>query len=179
MNDASSSGAIPGLSVVPLTPHSDARGTFVELYRAEWDTGPAPIQWNAALSHAGVLRGVHVHRGHSDYLTVVSGTLVLGLHDLRPEDPAERASLWLTLTGTEPLGVGIPPGVCHGFWFPEPTVHVYGVSSYWDVGDELGCRFDDPDLGLTWPERAPVLSARDEAAGGYAAMRAAYVGGAA
>jgi dTDP-4-dehydrorhamnose 3,5-epimerase len=41
----------------------------------------------------------------------------------------------------------------------------YGVTSYWDPEeDELGCRWDDPDLGLDWQLTAPVLSERDASA---------------
>lgn len=167
--------AILDLHLVDLTPHVDERGSFVELFREEWRTGPPPRQWNAVRSDAGVLRGVHVHAHHHDYLTVVSGTLVLGLYDLRPDSPSHGVSGFLTLSEAVPAAVAIPPGVCHGFWFPEPSVHVYGVSEYWDVQDELGCRFDDPALGLDWPTGNPLLSARDREAGSLAVMRADYL----
>ena len=36
-----------GVVVRPLEAHGDERGTFTELYRLEWETGVAPIQWNA------------------------------------------------------------------------------------------------------------------------------------
>lgn len=167
--------AILDLRWVELTPHADERGGFVEVFREEWSTGPVPRQWNAVRSNPGVLRGVHVHAHHHDYLTVVSGTLVLGLHDLRPDSPSHGLAGFLTLSEATPAAVAIPPGVCHGFWFPEPSVHVYGVSEYWDVRDELGCRFDDPALGLDWPVEQPLLSPRDRGAGSLETMRADYL----
>jgi dTDP-4-dehydrorhamnose 3,5-epimerase len=167
--------SILGLRWVDLAPHPDERGSFVEFFREEWRAGPEPRQWNAVRSGAGVVRGVHVHAHHHDYLTVVSGTLVLGLHDLRPDSPTHGLAGFLTLSEATPAAVAIPPGVCHGFWFPEPSVHVYGVSEYWNAHDELACRFDDPALGLDWPVRQPLLSERDREAGSLAAMRADYL----
>ncbi|WP_257427610.1 dTDP-4-dehydrorhamnose 3,5-epimerase family protein [Nocardioides carbamazepini] len=169
---------LAGVRVVPLTAHADERGQFVEVFRDEWDTDLRPVQWNAVRSHAGVMRGVHVHVSHHDYLTVLAGTLVLGLHDLRPESPSAGLSSMLTIDAAAPVAVAIPPGVGHGFWFPEPSVHLYGVDRYWNVADELGCRYDEPALGLDWPVGAdPLLSERDRVAPDYATMRAAYLTG--
>ena len=167
---------LTGVRVVPLTAHADDRGEFVEVFRDEWPLDLRPVQWNAVRSQAGVLRGVHVHVTHHDYLTVLAGTLVLGLHDLRPDSPTAGRSTLLTLEADNPSAVAIPPGVCHGFWFPEPSVHLYGVDRYWNVEDELGCRYDDPALGLDWPlDAAPLLSERDRSAPDTATMRAAYL----
>ncbi|HEY1116898.1 MAG TPA: dTDP-4-dehydrorhamnose 3,5-epimerase family protein [Acidimicrobiales bacterium] len=172
-----SSVALAGVRVVPLTAHQDDRGQFVEVFREEWDLdGLRPLQWNAVRSEPGVLRGVHVHPTHADFLTVLAGTLVLGLHDLRPESPTSGQSRVLTIEAHAPVAVAIPPGVCHGFWFPEPSVHLYGVDSYWNLADELGCRWDAPELGLDWqPAADPRLSDRDRQAPDYATMRAAYL----
>lgn len=169
---------LAGVRIVSLTAHADDRGQFVEVFRDEWPLDLRPVQWNAVRSRAGVMRGVHVHGSHRDYLTVLAGTLVLGLHDLRPDSPSAGRSTMLTIEADAPTAVAIPPGVCHGFWFPVPSVHLYGVDRYWDVADELGCRYDDPALGLDWPlDRAPLLSERDLVAPDYATMRAAYLTG--
>lgn len=166
---------IAGVEIVSLNPFPDDRGVFVEFFREEWGVGPAPVQWNFVRSRPDVLRGVHVHRTHHDFLTVVSGTLLLGLHDLRPESPTQGASCFVTLAADEPRAAAIPPGVCHGFYYSEPTIHVYGVSRYWDVDDELGCRYDAPELGLDWPTTSPVLSDKDRGAMTFEQMRGHYL----
>lgn len=165
-----------GVILRRLVRHADERGTLAEIFRAEWTPAGAFLQWNLVHSRGNVLRGVHVHPQHSDYLLVLSGTLLLGLHDLRPDDPADRKSLFLTLTGDDLATVYIPNGVCHGFWFAGPTRYVYGLSTGWNMREELGCRYDDPGLGLDWPAKTPVLSPRDrEPAHDYAGLRAAWV----
>jgi dTDP-4-dehydrorhamnose 3,5-epimerase len=157
-------GSLPhDLRLSPLVPHRDERGTFLELYRGEWRTGPDPVQWNAVDSEAEVLRGVHVHPRHDDYLTVIRGSATVGLRDLREASPSEGATACIGLSAERPAAVSIPHGVAHGFYFHEPSTHVYAVSHYWDPADELGCRWDDPALGIPWPQREARISARDEA----------------
>ena len=156
-------GSLPhGLRLSPLEPHRDDRGTFLELYREEWDTGVDPIQWNAVHSEAGVLRGVHVHPRHDDYLTVVRGRATVGVQDLRQDSPTEGAAACVELSGEQPAAISIPHGVAHGFYFNEPSTHIYAVSRYWDTTDELGCRWDDPSLEIPWPQREARISPRDE-----------------
>lgn len=165
-----------GVLFRPLTRHSDSRGVLAEIYRADWTPSAPFLQWNLVRSEGNVLRGVHVHPRHCDYLLVLEGTMLVGLHDLRPDNQAQRKSHFVTLNGDDPATVFIPPGVCHGFWFAGPTTYIYGLSTGWSMNEELGCRYDDPALGLAWPAEAPVLSPRDTApADDYASMRAAWV----
>ena len=86
-------GSLPhDVRLSPLVPHRDERGSFVELFREEWETDVHPVQWNAVDSEQGVLRGVHVHPRHDDYLTVVRGSATVGLRDLRDDSPTAGAA---------------------------------------------------------------------------------------
>lgn len=77
-------GNLPrGVALRPFTTHHDERGSFTEVFREEWDTGVRPVQWNAVSSEAGVLRGVHVHVRHDDYLI-----LLRGAREHRPARPS-------------------------------------------------------------------------------------------
>lgn len=156
---------IDGVRRHRLESHPDDRGVFTELYRAEWRLGIEPVQWNWVSSLPETLRGVHVHARHDDYLTVVSGLASVGLRDLRAESRTYGLTAVLALSGNNPEAILIPHGVAHGFYFHEPSIHIYSVSHYWDIHDELGCRWDDPELEIEWPlEGRPRLSARDAAA---------------
>jgi dTDP-4-dehydrorhamnose 3,5-epimerase len=151
-----------GVRALRLNTHVDDRGDFTELFRDEWDVGIAPVQWNAVRSEAHVLRGVHVHPLHADALIVVNGRMRLGLSDLRTDSPTAGCACVLDLRGEEMQLVVIPPGVAHGFSFPVPSLHVYAVDHVWNPTDELGCRWDDPGLGIDWRhERRPRISPRD------------------
>ncbi|HXZ57961.1 MAG TPA: dTDP-4-dehydrorhamnose 3,5-epimerase family protein [Gaiellaceae bacterium] len=151
-----------GTALVPLEPHRDERGVFTELYRVEWATGVEPVQWNAVRSEAGVLRGVHVHIRHDDYLTVPFGRASVGIRDLRRDSPTEGLATVVELGAERPAALVIPHGVAHGFYFHEPSLHVYAVSEYWDPEDELGCHWADPELAIPWPAGLARVSERDE-----------------
>lgn len=169
------SGELPaGVKTRLLSDFVDARGTLTELYRADWEHAPGIAQYNAVRSLARTLRGVHVHVDHADYLTLIEGEMFLGLYDIRAESETCGRGCLLHLRRPPIVAVVIPVGVAHGFYFPVDSTLVYGLSSPWAASDEFGCRFDDPALGLDWPDRDPILSMRDQTAGSAASMRAEF-----
>jgi dTDP-4-dehydrorhamnose 3,5-epimerase len=161
-----------GVILTALDMHRDPRGDFTEIYRQSWPTGVVPVQWNVVSSRPNVLRGVHLHLRHWDYMLALSGRILVNLIDLRPDSPTKGLHCALEFTEEKIHAVTIPPGVLHGFYYFAPSVHIYAVSEYWDVADELGCRYDDPALGLSWPNADPILSPRDAALGKFSALQA-------
>jgi dTDP-4-dehydrorhamnose 3,5-epimerase len=151
---------IEGVRVRKLEAHRDSRGSFTEIFRDSW-FGNHPVQWNLGRSETGVLRGVHGHFRHSDYLVVLEGSMTIGLKDLRPDSATHDSIEMVLLAGENPKVLTIPTGVAHGFYFHCPTTHITAVTHYWDVEDELGCQWNDPALGLPWPCVMPRISARD------------------
>jgi dTDP-4-dehydrorhamnose 3,5-epimerase len=160
-----------GVEVRPLVLHRDGRGGVAEVFRNEWDSGVHPVQWTVISSNAGVLRGVHVHPRHDDYVTVIHGWASLGLRDLRRGSPTEESACLLDLHDEAPLALVVPHGVAHGLYFHEPTTFLLGVSAYFDSADELGCYWADPALGIDWPVISPVVSDRDARLPPLAAIR--------
>lgn len=171
-----SSTALPdGVWLVPLQTHVDHRGDFTEVFRNEWHQSPVPLQWNLSRNESNVLRGVQVHALHWDYLCVVAGEMIIGLHDMRPEDPGARRSAMLRLESARLETLVIPPGVAHGFYSPRKSMHLIGTSAYYNPEDHRHCRWDCPELGLDWPCVAPTLSATDRAAPSYVVVRTAFL----
>jgi dTDP-4-dehydrorhamnose 3,5-epimerase len=158
---------------MPLTTHADSRGDLTEVLRVAWHDSPRPVQWNVVNSKANVLRGVHVHRQHWDYFSLVAGEMLLGMHDMRQGLETCGLSVLLRLSDEALTGIIVPPGVAHGFYYVKPSMHVYAVSEYWDMNDELACRWDAPELGFDWPCRTPLISERDSRAMSYAELVAA------
>jgi dTDP-4-dehydrorhamnose 3,5-epimerase len=150
-----------GVLVRPLVEHRDPRGALSEVFRQEWATGMVPVQWSVTRSQAGVLRGVHLHPRHHDYLVVLEGHATAALRDLRPASPTSGLVASFSLRGDPLLGVTIPCGVAHGFLFHQPTLYLVAASETWDPDDELGCHWADPALGIDWPARPTCLSDRD------------------
>jgi dTDP-4-dehydrorhamnose 3,5-epimerase len=161
---------IDGVRLRPLETRPDRRGCLTEAFRQHWDLAPRPVQWNVVQSTAGVLRGVHAFACHGAYLLVLSGRASVGLCDLRAESPSYGTSCLVPLEGDSPAALEIPPGVAHGLYFADASLHLCAVSHYLETADELGCRWDDPALGIPWPAVRPVLSARDEELGTLAEL---------
>jgi dTDP-4-dehydrorhamnose 3,5-epimerase len=116
---------------------------------------------------------VHCHPTHDDYLILLSGRATFGLVDLRAAtDSGARRGCVVELTDDVLTSIAIPHGVAHGFYFHEPSLHVYAVTHYWDLGDELACHWADPELGIPWPRIDPHLSPRDAAAGSLSQLLA-------
>lgn len=151
-----------GVQLLDLEPHYDERGIFTEVFRQNWLPDTVFLQWNLVNSNPNTLRGVHVHHTHADYLMAVNGHITVGLKDLRQQSPTENWAIKVELSAKKPQLLLIPPGVAHGFWFTKAATHLYAVSHYWNAADELGCRFDDPDLGLGWEHLSPKLSLKDQ-----------------
>jgi dTDP-4-dehydrorhamnose 3,5-epimerase len=150
-----------GMEKRPLIPHRDERGSFTEMFRESWGLGPHAIQWNLVRSAPKTVRGVHVHLIHLDYWMLVHGCATVGFRDLRVHSQTHGLSGEMRLTGDIPEILVIPPGVAHGFQFHDASIHLYAVTHYWDMTDELGCQWDDPNLGIAWPDKEAILSPRD------------------
>src|SRR3972149_836293 len=98
-----------GVRLLPLEMNRDDRGVFTEVFRRSWDIGVEPVQWNFVTSQAGVLRGVHVHVRHVDYLIVLEGRASIGLRDLRRGSPPEGAAPPGGKTGGQAMAPDPPP----------------------------------------------------------------------
>ena len=172
MPEAIPASRLPGVRFGRLSRHADERGSFRELWR-ESAFGPLPaadagragatfVQANLSSSAAGVLRGLHYHRRQLDYWVVAAGRVFVALVDVRPvlADPTNAPVLETRELGADECVV-IPAGVAHGFCAVEQTDLLYLVTNEYDGTDELGFAWDDPEVGVTWPIRDPILSARD------------------
>jgi dTDP-4-dehydrorhamnose 3,5-epimerase len=164
--------AMPGVRVVELKVHADARGRFIETYREAWfPRRPPMVQSNRSDSVQGVLRGLHYHRHQTDYWYVPDGRILVALADLRLSSPTRGAVSTFEIGEGHELGVLIPPGVAHGYYTLTKATMTYLVDRYYDTNDELGVAWDDPELGIKWPfQGKPLLSGRDEKNGRVAQL---------
>ena len=119
------------------------------------------VQANVSISRPGVLRGLHFHREQSDYWCPVAGSAFVGLYDLRRGSPTEGRKVEFRIGDDAPQAVLIPPGVAHGFYAETDLQLLYFVDAYFTGEDEFGLAWDDPEVGIAWPTRNPVLSERD------------------
>jgi dTDP-4-dehydrorhamnose 3,5-epimerase len=161
---------IPEVWLVKPRVFVDPRGYFFESYsRARYaDAGLAEsfVQDNVSRSSRGVLRGLHLQhpRGQGKLVQVLHGEVFDVAVDVRVG--SETFGRWVAavLSAENRLQLWIPSGFAHGFVvLSEEAVFTYKCTAPYDLESELGVRFDDPEIGIDWPVREPILSEKDAA----------------
>lgn len=162
---------IPGLCILEPVVHGDARGFFMETWRAEWaaELGlPGPfVQDNHARSEqAGILRGLHFQAppaAQSKLIWASRGAIYDVAVDIRRGSPFYGAWRGVVLSEENKLRFFVPKGFAHGYMTLEPGTEVnYKVDAYYSPSHEGGIRYDDPDLAIPWPVSGPELSSKDK-----------------
>jgi dTDP-4-dehydrorhamnose 3,5-epimerase len=163
--------SLPGLMLIEPDVHRDERGFFVETYRAAAlaDAGidVAWVQDNHARSARGVLRGMHfsVDPGQAKLVRCARGRILDVAVDLRRGSPAFGRWEAIELDDVSARQVYVPVGFAHGYYVLSEVADVtYKCSEYYDGAKERSIAWDDPDVGIAWPEGERVVSARDAAA---------------
>jgi dTDP-4-dehydrorhamnose 3,5-epimerase len=160
-----------------LTPrvHGDPRGFFVETYRearlAELGVRERWVQDNHSRSARAVLRGMHFQLGDGQAKLVrcARGAIFDVVVDVRPASPTLGRWESVELDDENGHSLYIPTGFAHGFCVTSDLADVtYKCSSYYDPAVERGFAYDDPEVGIEWPEPAPVVSERDREAPSFA-----------
>ncbi len=137
--------------------HGDARGFFQETYRkevwAELGVHDDFVQDNHSRSGQGVLRGMHFQPGQAKLVRCARGAILDVVVDIRSASPGFGHWEGFRLDDETHLQLYVPDGFAHGFCvLSEVADVVYKVSTYYDPAAESGFRFDDPEVGIEWPQ---------------------------
>jgi dTDP-4-dehydrorhamnose 3,5-epimerase len=162
---------LDGLVLLAPTVHGDERGFFVETWRADaWREQGVPtefVQDNHSRSRRGTLRGIHfqTHPGQGKLVRVARGRVFDVVVDLRRGSPTFGDWEGVELDDVHGWQLWIPVGFGHGFCVLSETADfVYKCTAYYDPATEAGIRFDDPDVGVRWPDIELLCSERDRTA---------------
>jgi dTDP-4-dehydrorhamnose 3,5-epimerase len=160
---------IAGLFLIERDMFVDRRGAFHEAYveRAFADSGLPTHFPQVSDSHSckDVVRGLHIQlpRAQAKLVRVVAGAVFDVAVDLRPGSATwgRWASFNLSATGAQMLF--IPEGFAHGFAALSDSVLIYHFGTPYDPEGQVTIAWDDADLAIDWPVRAPLLSTADAA----------------
>lgn len=160
---------ISDLLLIQMDVTRDPRGFFAERFREdEFLRHGLPwrfVQDNHSRSHPGVLRGLHLQHSQVQgrLVGVIRGAIWDVAVDLRPDSPTFRRWFGTELSDANGRMLWIPPGFAHGFCVPgnEPADVVEKVDSHDNPAGEIGIHWADPEIGVAWPIRSPILSDRD------------------
>jgi dTDP-4-dehydrorhamnose 3,5-epimerase len=163
--------ALPGVLIIEPDVHRDDRGFFLETYhqRKYAELGlPGPlVQDNHSNSVKGTLRGLHaqIERPQGKLVRAVQGEMFDVAVDIRRGSATFGRWVGVVLSAANFRQLWIPPGFAHGFCVLSERVDVeYKCSDFYNPGDELTVLWSDPEVGIDWPVRNPILSAKDAAA---------------
>lgn len=150
---------IKGLAVITPTVHKDGRGYFTETYN-EKEMNEAGItarfvQDNQSCSTKGVLRGLHFQKQYpqAKLVRVINGEVFDVAVDLRKDSGTYGKWFGVRLSEDNFKQFFIPEGFAHGFLvLSDVAVFAYKVNDFWHPNDEGGMAWNDPEIGIQWPE---------------------------
>ena len=152
-------GGIEGLCVITPAVHGDNRGYFMETYsQRDMEENGIHIQFvqdNQSMSTKGVLRGLHFQKNYpqTKLVRAIRGSVFDVAVDLRPGSATYGKWHGVLLTEENKVQFLIPRGFAHGFLVLTDTAEFcYKCDDFYHPNDEGGLAWNDPAIGITWPE---------------------------
>lgn len=164
--------SLPGVLLIrPPTVFEDHRGCYVETYNRELYRAAGIevdfVQDDISVSSRGVLRGIHGDASTWKLISCLHGRFYLVVVCADPSSPAHRRWEAFTLSEENRLQVLVPPRHGNGHLvLSEEAIFHYKQSTYYDRASQFTILWNDPELGIWWPVRDPILSPRDEGRNG-------------
>lgn len=157
---------IADLIIIEPAVFEDDRGWFMESFNEKRFHSalealglPIPkrfVQDNHSCSKKGVLRGLHYQKdphAQGKLVQVSQGSAFDVAVDIRPESPTYGKWVGVELNSVNKRMLWIPEGFAHGFVALEDNTNFhYKTTSYYSKESEASIRWDDPTIGIVWPE---------------------------
>lgn len=150
---------IEGLCVITPAVHGDNRGYFMETYSqrdmAENGIDITFVQDNQSMSVKGVLRGLHFQKNYpqTKLVRVIKGSVFDVAVDLRKDSKTFGKWYGIELSEENKKQFLIPRGFAHGFLVLTDTAEFcYKCDDFYHANDEGGLAWNDPAIGIQWPD---------------------------
>ena len=160
--------SLEGVLIVEPDVFGDNRGFFMETYQEKkyMEAGIRSrfVQDNLSYSVQGTLRGLHYQHPHGQakLVHVIEGEIFDVAVDIRCGSPAFGKWTGVHLSNENRRQLYIPEGFAHGFCVLSKTAFViYKCSDFYTADSERLVLWCDPDLGIKWPVKDPLLSEKD------------------
>ena len=154
--------AIPEVKIVVPKVFGDARGYFFESWNAgKYTEAGIDCKWmqdNESRSRFGVLRGLHYQAApytQAKLVRVIEGAVLDVAVDIRKGSPTFGKHVAVELTAENKYQLFVPRGFAHGFLVLTDTAEFcYKCDDFYHADDEGGLAWNDPEIGIRWPELA-------------------------
>ena len=162
---------LDGVVVIEPDVFGDNRGFFMESWNKKkmeeaglfYDF----VQDNHSKSTVkGTLRGIHFQKGdkaQAKLVRCVKGAVLDIAVDLRKNSPTFKQWVSVELSAENKKQLLIPRGFGHGFvTLPDDVEFLYKADNYYVPEADAGIRWNDPDIGVEWGIKNPILSEKDK-----------------
>lgn len=164
--------ALEGVLILEPRVFGDERGFFMESFNQRaFDAAVGRrvefVQDNHSRSARGVLRGLHFQRpphAQGKLVRVTQGSVFDVAVDVRRSSPTFGRWVGVELSAANHRQLWLPPGFAHGFLVTSDSADfLYKTTDYYAPQAEVAVRWDDPAIGIGWPDAggAPLLSGKD------------------
>lgn len=162
--------AIDSVLILRAAKHGDARGFVSETFKAsvlrEAGVTHDWVQENHSYSaQAGTVRGLHFQAppaAQAKLVRVLRGAILDIALDVRRASPTYGQHIAVELSAENMVQLYVPAGFAHGFCtLSDDTEVLYKMSAEYAPEHEGGVLWIDADIGISWPELAPLTSPRD------------------
>lgn len=160
--------SLEGLLILERPTNLDERGFFREVFHLDelekvlgWEF--KPVQWNHSNSKPKVLRGQHGENWNK-LIYPITGKAFASVLDIRETSETFGKFETFNFDQNNRFALFIPKGFANSFCVigDEEVNYLYLVDSYYDGTDTTAIAWDDPDVGINWPIKDPILSERDK-----------------
>lgn len=165
--------SLPGVRILEPQYFEDHRGYYTESYssRTMHELGIDTVFVQDCHSYSirkGTLRGIHMQlppRAQTKLVRCTRGCIWDVAIDLREDSPFYCKWIAVELSEQNRRQLWIPKGFGHAFLTLTDHCELqYKVDNWYFPETDRSIAWNDPQLGITWPEDSPVLSEKDASA---------------
>jgi len=162
-----------GLKIIEPDIFEDPRGWFQESYSkkkfCEMGINYDFVQDNHSYSAAsGTLRGIHFQKkpeAQTKLVRCIKGSIIDVVVDFRKGSETYKKTFSIRLSAENNRQLLIPKGFGHAFLSEQDNTEVlYKVDNIFSKEYERSILYNDPEFGITWPIKEPILSDKDKTA---------------
>jgi len=162
---------ISALRILTAKSFPDERGLLVQAWvKQDLEAAGIPTEFKQAIqtsSRRGVVRGIHFQWDPpmGKFVRCIRGAIIDVVVDVRHGSPTLGDHAAVELTSSNHRQIWVPPGFAHAtFALEDDSVVFYECTAEHGPGCEGGILWNDPEVGIRWPDIPPIVSEKDQKA---------------